>query len=394
MISLEFQRSASRFLAARAVAGRATGLVAQVAPLRLGHRPDPRPPASGWSRVRPLLSGICGSDLAMLAGKSSFYFSPVVSTPFVPGHEVVGIVEDGQMTGRRVVVEPVLACVARGVNPPCTSCASGDTGLCHRTAHGHLAPGLQTGYCADTSGGWSTALVAHESQLRPIPDALDDETAVLVEPLACAIHAALRAGVRPDDTVLVAGAGTIGLLVIAALRALTPAGRILALAKHRRQRAEAQRLGADQVIAPDAAARGVRLATGSLMLSPERGGDWLAGGVDVSLECSGRLDALDVCLRTTRPRGRVVLAGLPAPGRLDLAPVWHRELEVAGAYTYGTERVEGREARTFDLALELAGRLELGRLVSAAYPLRRWREAVDHAMDAGRLDAIKVVFRP
>jgi threonine dehydrogenase-like Zn-dependent dehydrogenase len=360
-------------------------LLPRIAPLRLGHLDDPRLPGDDWVRVSPRLSGICGSDLAMIAGTASFYFSPIVSMPFVPGHEVVGALDDGT----RVVIEPVLACAARGIDPPCDACASGDIGLCLRTAHGRVSPGLQTGYCEDTGGGWGTMLVAHRSQIHTVPDDLADETAVLIEPLACAVHAVLRAGVAPGSTVLVSGAGTMGLLTIAALRNLTQPRRIIAVAKYLAQREHAVRLGADDVVSPDGALRSVRLATRALMQKPEQGTPWLAGGADTAFECSGNAGALDDCLRGTRPRGRVVLVGLPGPARVDLAPVWHRELELQGAYTYGTE-ADGR--RTFDIAIDIARKTELAALVSAAYPLTRYDEAIDHAMDAGRLGAVKVVF--
>jgi len=187
----------------------------------------------------------------------------------------------------------------------------------------------------------------------------------------------------------VSGAGTMGLLTIAALRELTHRARIIAVAKHGRQREEARRLGADDVVTPDAALRSVRLATRALMHEPEQGTPWLAGGVDVSFECSGNAGALDDCLRATRARGRVVLVGLPGPARLDLAPVWHRELDVTGAYTYGIEP-DGRH--TFDIAIELAEKIDLAPLVSQTYPLTRYEEAIDHAMDAGRLGAVKIAF--
>jgi threonine dehydrogenase-like Zn-dependent dehydrogenase len=131
------------------------------------------------------------------------------------------------------------------------------------------------------------------------------------------------------------------------------------------------------------------LLTRASLLEPEQGERWLAGGVDVSFECAGNAGALDVCLRTTRARGRVVLVGLPSPSRVDLAPVWHRELEVAGAYTYGRE-ADGRH--TFDIAFDIAREVDIAPLVSARYPLTRYAEAIDHAMDAGRLGAVKVVF--
>jgi threonine dehydrogenase-like Zn-dependent dehydrogenase len=161
------------------------------------------------------------------------------------------------------------------------------------------------------------------------------------------------------------------------------------VAKHPAQREQAARLGADDVVRPDAVQRSVRLATRALLHSPEQGKPWLAGGADTAFECSGNAGALDDCLRSTRARGRVVLVGLPGPARVDLAPVWHKELELHGAYTYGNE-ADGR--RTFDIAIELAQRIDLAPLVSAAYPLTRYDEAIDHAMDAGRLGAVKVAF--
>jgi threonine dehydrogenase-like Zn-dependent dehydrogenase len=331
----------------------------------------------------------------MLAGHASFYFSPIVSMPFVPGHEIVGTLLDATADlaeGTRVVIEPVLACAARGIDPPCDACSRGDTGLCIRTAVGHIAPGMQTGFCEDTGGGWGTQLVVHSSQVHAVPDAVSDETAVLIEPLACAVHAVLRASVEAGDTVLVAGAGTMGLLTIAALRQLADPARVIAVAKHARQRAEATRLGADDIARPDSVARTVRLATRALLNEPEQGDPWLAGGADVSFECSGNLGSLDTCLRVTRARGRVVLVGLPALSRLDLAPVWHRELQLLGAYTYGLEDHSGARARTFDIAIDIAKRVDLSLLVSAAYPLTRYAEAIDHAMDAGRLGSVKVVF--
>ncbi len=391
MIALRFSRSVPKYAASR-VAGRAVpGFVSKVAPLRLAHYDDPKPPGDGWVRVAPRLSGICGSDLAMLSGDASFYFSPIVSTPFVPGHEIVGTLLDATPSlpeGTRVVIEPVLACAARGIEPTCGACARGEVGLCERTAHGHIEPGLQTGFCEDTGGGWGTMLIAHASQLHAVPDDLSDEAAVLIEPLACAVHSVLRV-TDPGSTALVAGAGTMGLLTIAALRALFPEVQIVAAAKHDRQRMAAELLGADQIARPDAVQRTVRLLTGSHMNEPEQGAPWITGGVDTSFECAGNAASLDTCLRSTRPRGRVVLVGLPTPSRIDLAPVWHRELELLGAYTYGRE---GDGRHTFDHAIQIARKVDLSPLVSAAYPLTRYEEAIDHAMDAGRLGSTKVVF--
>src|SRR2546423_10881346 len=93
--SVELFRSAPRYLTARAVGSKAPGLIAgPLAPLRLSSLKDPVPPGEGWARLKPILSGICGSDLSTIGGRSSFYFSPLVSMPFVPGHQGVGELVD------------------------------------------------------------------------------------------------------------------------------------------------------------------------------------------------------------------------------------------------------------------------------------------------------------
>jgi threonine dehydrogenase-like Zn-dependent dehydrogenase len=400
-LALEFFRSAPRYLGARTVGSKMPGLVAgPLAALRLSTIKEPSPPAGrrGWARVKPLLSGICGSDLATLAGTSSFYFSPLVSLPFVPGHEVIGELTedcDDLGAGTRVVLSSVLACAARGEDPPCDNCAQGQFGRCDRVTVGHLAPGLQTGYCRDTGGGWGREMVAHRSQLYAVPDGLSNDVAVLVEPFACAIHSALRARVEPGASVVIVGAGTVGILTLLAVRLLTPAAHVTVAAKHPKQRAAATMGGADDVVRPEHTVKAVRRGRRAVKLTPERGQEFLLGGADVAIECVGSKSALDLAMRTVRAGGRVVVSGIPGAGA-DLTPLWFRELELVGAYTGGTEMLaDGSRRATFEIALEMASNLPmLGQLVGATYPLDRWREAIDHAMSAGRLGTFKVAFAP
>ena len=173
-LALEFYRSAPKYLGARTLGSKAPGLLTGgLAPLRLVTQKDPEPTREGWARVKPRLAGICGSDLSTISGRSSFYFSPLVSLPFVPGHEVVGELQDDcedLVAGQRVVLSSVLGCAARGEDPPCEHCAAGQVGRCDRVTVGHLKPGLQTGYCTETGGGWSRLMLAHRSQLWPVPD--------------------------------------------------------------------------------------------------------------------------------------------------------------------------------------------------------------------------------
>jgi len=137
----------------------------------------------------------------------------------------------------------------------------------------------------------------------------------------------------------------------------------------------------------------LRRATHAYRLRPERGSAYLLGGVDTSFDCVGSRASLDLALRTTRAGGRVVLAGMPAPGA-DLSPVWFRELELLGAYTAGVELTDDGPVSTFELAIDLAAEAPLEGMVGATYPLARWREALDHAFGAGRLGTVKVAFDP
>src|SRR6266568_7684734 len=256
--------------------------------LHLGEVPEPELPASGWLRVTPNLSGICGSDLSAIGGHASLYLDPLTSYPFVPGHEVVGSLEDGT----RVVVEPALGCKVRGIEPPCARCVEGRPGLCYNVTEGPIEVGLQTGYCADTGGGWGEVLVAHPSQVHHVPDALSDDAAVLIEPFACCVHAALRGGATKDDVVVVLGAGTIGLLTVAAVRLFTPPRRLIAVAKHPLQREQARRLGADLVVGPEEVFQRVRFATQARRLDgPDR--PLLLGGADLTFECTGTARGLN-----------------------------------------------------------------------------------------------------
>jgi threonine dehydrogenase-like Zn-dependent dehydrogenase len=399
MSTLLFERSLPRYAAARVVSSFGSGRGAGVGPLRLVEREAPAVPAEGWVHVDPLLSGICGSDLATLDGRSSRYFEGIVSFPFVPGHEVVGLAE-----GTRVVLQPVLGCAARGIEPPCAACQRGQVGNCGSLAFGHIRPGLQTGYCADTGGGWSTSgLVAHQSQLFPVPDALSDTDAVMVEPLSCAVHAVLAAPIEEGDVVAVLGAGTLGLLVTAALTHLSSTGRcpspsvLLVGAKYSHQQRLAREFGCTEALPPDQLPRSVRRHTRSLSLGGASGMTaTLSGGADVVIDCVGSAESIAQSLAMVRPRGTVSLVGMPGKITVDLAPLWHREVRLAGAYAYGTERVGDSPRRgttpTFELAFEVAAATGVGRLVSATYPLTRFEDAVAHAGAAGRRGAVKIAF--
>ncbi|MCX8155856.1 MAG: zinc-binding dehydrogenase [Verrucomicrobiae bacterium] len=411
--AVQFIRSVPRWLLVRNLAGRwpgvATGALSCLQLTEVAPPPLPRPE---WVRIRSRLSGICGSDLSTIACKGSPYFSPFVSTPFVLGHEVVGeIVETGPATpsslrpGMRVVLEPALGCEVRGIVPPCRPCAAGQYANCENILKGCLQGGFQTGYCASTGGGWSHAtLVAHPSQVHAVPEDLADEEAVLAEPLACSLHAALKVPREKDKTLLVIGCGTIGLLLIAAYRMMGGLGRVLAVARFPHQAEMARQWGADEctgLLPPAALYQWVLERTGSLaagggIYQPELGKPVVLGGADAVLDCVGTGSTMDDALRLTKPGGLVLLVGMPGiPKGIDWTSAWYKELRVQGSYAYGWEHLpEGRRVKTIQLALELlsqsAGRLKP--LVSKKYPLTDYREAIAHAFHTEQPGNFKTVF--
>jgi threonine dehydrogenase-like Zn-dependent dehydrogenase len=224
-----------------------------------------------------------------------------------------------------------------------------------------------------------------------------------------------HAGVREGDLVAVVGAGTVGLSVTAAVTELARAGRLpdpsalLVGARYGHQQRLAREFGATAAVPVDELSRAVRRRSGSLVVGgdvAEAGGDGgrgtrLTGGADVVFDCVGSPASIEQCLSLVRPRGRVVLVGMPGRVHVDLAPLWHREVALVGAYAYGTEHLAARTGvgggardgmRTFDLAFEVATAARTGRMVSATYAIERFEEAVAHAGSAGRRGAVKIAF--
>jgi threonine dehydrogenase-like Zn-dependent dehydrogenase len=371
MRALRYHADPLRYLAAGALGKRAP---LALAPLRLERVPVPEPPP-GWRRVTVRLAGVCGSDLGLLFGKNSPRLSGFFSFPAVLGHEVVGEVE-----GTRVVVNPLVSCQERGL-APCDACARGDDHLCAHVADGTVAPG-SIGYNRDLPGGWGEELVAAEPRLHAVPDAVPDERAVLAEPFAVALRGAriALAGGVPRH-VLVIGAGSIGLLTVAALRRAGYAGAVHVVARYPQQADAARSLGADAVHGDAAAASDV---VGGRAFASVIGPPGRRGGFDVVLDAAGSPSSLDAATWSAREGGRVVLLGAPGTHRHDFSPHWFREVALLGSYVYtATEFGEATDA--------LDGLDGLERIVTHRYPLERYREAL---RDVRRRRALKAVFAP
>lgn len=414
MRAVTFQVSVGRYLLARTLGRVRPSLTLGVlGSLRLREVPEPPLPGEEWVRLEIILGGICGTDLSNITYSASPALEPFGSFPAVLGHEIlarvvaVGAGVTRVRVGDRVVVDPMISCRVRGYrDEPCPSCREGFPPTCERAGEEapllmggkSLSRGLTIGYHRDLPGGWGERMVAHESQLFPVPAELDDRVAVLAEPLAIGLHAVLRAPPPFRGPVLVVGSGPIAMGTIWALRASGYDGPLVAQAKRPGERELAGALGADEVVAPGLEARQALVDTGAMAYQPLVGPEVFAGGgFPCIYDCVGNRQSLDQALRFAAPRGRIVLLGCAATIRaLDLTFLWARELSVQGFMGYGRERWEGAEKHTMEIVLALLRDRpgQVHRLLTHIFPLDQYREALLAALHRGRSGAMKVALQP
>lgn len=386
-------------------------LVSRLNGLTLREVETPSLPGPEWVRVKTLLGGICGTDLAILRQKqpANSILPSYSSMPMLFGHENVAIVEevgekvDSHWVGKRVCVEPTLSCVPRGIEPKCSRCEAGEYGACENFgANGQgasrLPAGTSIGYNSRTGGSYGEYFVAHASQLVAVDDSLRDEELILIDPAACSMHAILRADLSSTNQILVYGGGVIGLTLVAGLRAVGYAGRIDVLDRSAFAGKLASQYGADQWVklpgqAKDRFERIADLTGGSVQKS--RFSQYmLNGGYDVIFECVGSAQSINESLKWTRSRGQVVLVGTDHGGQVDLTPIWFRELQILGAYGRQEESISGRRINTYEFVHELMlqKKLQLAGLLTHTYRIEAYREAFTASLHKEQHHAVKVAF--
>ena len=414
MRAVTFNITVPSFLVSKAL-GRLTNsaVFGALSGLRYCEVDAPAPPADDWARIDVTRAGICGTDLGNLALKASPILEPFGSFPAVLGHEVVGRVAEagpasGLDPGERVVVDPMISCAVRGFEEAerCPSCRKGFHCTCERAGDpgaleiggAPMRPGTTIGYHASLPGGWSESMVAHASQLFRLPDSIDDDAAVMIEPLAVGMHAVLTSRPWGAGPVLVIGGGPIGLGVVWALRGAGYEGELVAQVKRGPEADLARRLGASDTVTPGDEARSALVGTGSSAYMPLVGAEVFAGGgFPFIFDCVGSRQTLDQSLRFASPRGRVAVLGCAAAMRkIDLTLVWAREIRVRGFVGYGAEEWKGGRVHTFDVVIEILQATDspVSDLVTHVLPLARYKEALGHAFDRRRSGAIKVCFDP
>ena len=278
--------------------------------LALAEREAPTPePGTGEVRIRVDYVGICGSDLHYYFEGANGAF--VVEEPLAPGHELSGRV-DHDPSGRLAVGTPVTVHPARfGTAEPGIEDAPhlwpGGSYLGSASTHPH------------TQGAMSEYLVVDAGMVRVLPEGLPLDRAALAEPLAVALHGVTRAGDVTGASVLVSGAGPIGLLAAAAAKA-RGAARVTVVDLLPEPLVRALAVGADETL---------RIGVDEVPV----------GAFDVVLECSGAAPAVSSAFVAARRRGVVAQIGMmpDQPRPINFAPAIAKELTVLGVFRFKDE---------------------------------------------------------
>jgi len=307
-------------------------------------------------------AGICGTDLLIYKWGD---FAKRMNLPTILGHEVSGVIErvgpdvKGLKPGMRVSLESHLPC---GV---CYTCRRGWAHVCPHTRY----PGV------DFSGGFASNVVVPENVCWPVPPEISPLQAAMMEPFGLAVHASLEGSGVSGLNVLVSGCGPIGLMNVAAAKALG-ASKVIATDVHPLRLSAAAQMGADFCIRADqeSVQDGVRECLGEQ-------------GVDVAIDYSGQVSALHALIQSVTHGGELRLMGVPSQSvPINLEEWLFKGLIVRGMH--GRRLFETWEQSTRLLA---TGRVDLTSLVSHRLPLTEAQKAFEMALDG---QALKILFEP
>lgn len=288
----------------------------------------PKPHRAGEVLVRVLRAGICNTDVEIIKGYMGYHG--------VLGHEFVGIVEDGEMRGARVVGE------INAYDGTCPTCLRGDVTHC---------PNRTTLGIVNRDGALAEFLTLPLRNLHRVPDTVTDAQAVFTEPLAAACEITDRIHIHPTDRVCVIGDGKLGMLCAQVLR-LTGCD-LLVIGRHADKLAILQRQGIATTIDIEA----------------------LDYQFDVVVDCTGHASGFDLARKLTRPRGTLVLKSTFHGGQeIAFAPFVIDEISIIGS-----------RCGPFAPALRLLEKklIDIDSMVSAEYPLEQGVAALQYAIAPG-----------
>jgi len=378
-------------------------------PMKLMDVPDAAPLLPDWVVCRPRLTGICGSDskqalLDFGDDERDNAVGGLCSFPQVMGHEVVadvvalGPAARGLEVGQRMVLNPWLSCLPRGVSPLCPSCQAGDLSLCYNFAAGPITPGIHTGVSSDATGGYAELMPAHPSMLFPVPDRLSDEQVVMADPFAVSLHSVTRHPPAPGSKVVVYGAGSLGSAAVVVLRTLYPDVEVAVVARFAAQAELARRFGAAVVVGSDdrlAIIEELAAWSGGKLIKPLEGLPMAhPGGIDVVYDTVGKPETFEVGVRLLRARGTLVKSGVHGAARWEWSPLYFKEISWVGSNAFGIEEVDGRRQHGIAHFLDLVsdGRVDMTPILTHTFRLGDWREALATIARQGETGAVKVAF--
>jgi 2-desacetyl-2-hydroxyethyl bacteriochlorophyllide A dehydrogenase len=324
--------------------------------LRVDDRPPPVP-GPGEVLVDITMTGICGTDLSIHAGKIP------VHHPLIMGHEMVGRISATGTSaspygaGTRVIVDPVVSC------GNCFWCAKGRGNLCPN--------GALMG--RDRDGGLSKTVAVPAANLYQVPDTIDDSVAPLLQVLTVCTHGQRNVPLFPGDSALVIGLGVSGLLHLQVAKA-RGAKPLIGITRSPSKRKLARQLGADLTLDPaddDLVAR-IRDAT-------------MGRGPDLVIECVGKVETLAQAIEVVRIGGRVTIFGTITAdeGALPFYSLYLKEITLTNP--------RAAKPEDFPAAVELvsSNAVRLEPLVTHTFPLVATQEAIDTAKGG---DALKVIL--
>jgi L-iditol 2-dehydrogenase len=324
-----------------------------VGTLEIEDRPVPTPGAH-QVLVEVAAVGVCGSDVHYYRHGRIGDF--VVDAPMILGHELSGRIAavgdgvDAQRVGQRVAVEPQHPCRM------CKQCKAGRYNLCPRMEF-YATPPIDGAFCR--------YVLTDDDMAHPVPDSMSDEAAALLEPLSVAIATMRKAHVAPGTSILIAGAGPIGVLCAQAARAFG-ASRIVVTDLLPSRREKALHFGATEALDPAV----VDVTT----IEP----------VDAFVDATGVPVAVVSGIKAVGPAGYVVLVGMGADEyALPVSHIANHEINVTGVFRY---------TDTWPAAIHLvaSGAIDLDGMVTGRYDLEHVGEALDSDTDPGSLKSIVV----
>ncbi|KAJ3690659.1 hypothetical protein LUZ61_019823 [Rhynchospora tenuis] len=318
-------------------------------------------------RVRMKAVGICGSDVHYLKTLRCAHF--VVKEPMVIGHECAGVIEEvgsevkTLVAGDRVALEPGISCWR------CKHCKGGRYNLC---------PDMKFFATPPYHGSLANQVVHPADLCFKLPDNVSLEEGAMCEPLSVGIHACRRAEVGPEKTVLIMGAGPIGLVTMLAARAFG-APRIVIVDVDEYRLSVAKSLGADEI---------VKVSTSTQDLDEEviRVQEAMGADIDVSFDCAGFSKTMSTALNATRAGGKVCLVGMGHNEMtVPLTSAAAREVDIVGIFRYKD---------TWPLCLEFlkSGKIDVKPLITHRYGFSQKEVEEAFEVSARGGDAIKVMF--